>query len=46
MLGDFGLEPERFRIEWISAAEAERFAKVVTETVENIKKLGPSSYKM
>jgi F420-non-reducing hydrogenase iron-sulfur subunit len=45
MLEDFGLEPERFRLEWVSAAEAPRFAEVVTETVEKIRKLGPSPYK-
>ncbi len=46
MLEDFGLEPERFRLEWVSAAEAERFAEVVSDTVEKIKELGPSPYKM
>lgn len=46
MLEDFALEPERFRLEWVSAAEAPRFAEVITDAVEKIKKLGPSSYKM
>ncbi len=46
MLEDFGLEPERFRLEWVSAAEAPRFAEVVTDTVEKIRKLGPSPYKV
>ena len=45
MLEDFGLEPERFRLEWISAAEAEQFAKVVTEMTQTLKKLGPSPYR-
>jgi heterodisulfide reductase subunit A-like polyferredoxin/coenzyme F420-reducing hydrogenase delta subunit len=45
MLEDFGLEPERFRLEWVSASEAQRFAKVVTEMVEQIKTVGPSPYK-
>ena len=45
MLEDFGLEPERFRLEWISAAEAEKFAKVVTEMTQTLKKLGPSPYR-
>ena len=40
------LEPERFRIEWVSAAEADRFAEVITDTVEKIRKLGPSPYKI
>ncbi len=46
MLMDFGLEPERFRLEWVSASEGDKFAKVVTEMVEDLKKLGPSPYKM
>jgi len=45
MLEDFGLEPERFRLEWISAAEAEKFAKVVTEMTQQLKELGPSPYR-
>ncbi len=45
MLQDFGLEPERFRLEWVSASEATRFAEVVTETVEQVRKLGPSPYR-
>jgi len=46
MLEDFGLEPERFRLEWVSAAEAPRFAEVVTDMVDQVKKLGPSPYRM
>jgi F420-non-reducing hydrogenase iron-sulfur subunit len=37
-----GLEPDRLRLEWVSASEGQRFAKVVTEFTEQIKKLGPS----
>ncbi len=46
MLEDFGLEEERFRLEWVSASEGPKFAKVVTEFTEQVKKLGPSPYKM
>ncbi|MBE0432637.1 hydrogenase iron-sulfur subunit [candidate division WOR-3 bacterium] len=45
MLEDFGLEPERFRLEWISAAEGQKFARVMTEMVEAVKKVGPSPYR-
>ncbi len=45
MLEDFGLEPERFRLEWVSASEGKKFAKIVTEMVEQLKELGPSPYK-
>lgn len=44
MLEDFGLESERFRLEWISASEAPKFAQVMREVVDTIKKLGPSPY--
>ena len=37
-----GLEPERLRLEWVSAAEGQRFAQVVTEFTDKVKKLGPS----
>ena len=44
MLEDFGLEPERFRLAWVSASEGQKFAKVVDEMVEQLKGLGPSPY--
>ncbi|MEW6620082.1 MAG: hydrogenase iron-sulfur subunit [bacterium] len=44
MLDDFGIEQERFRLEWVSAAEGQRFAQVMTEFTETIKKLGPSPF--
>ncbi len=44
LLEDFGLEPERFRLEWISASEGPRFAQVMTEMVEMVRQLGPSPY--
>jgi F420-non-reducing hydrogenase iron-sulfur subunit len=45
MLEDFGIEPERFKLEWVSASEGPRFAEVATEMVETVKTLGPSMYK-
>jgi F420-non-reducing hydrogenase iron-sulfur subunit len=45
MLEDFGLEPERFRLEWVSASEGAKFAEVMTEMANTIKTLGPSPYK-
>jgi len=45
MLEDFGIEPERFRLEWVSAAEGPRFAQVVTEFTEQVKLLGPNPNK-
>ena len=46
MLQDFGLEDERYRLEGGSASEGARFAKVVTDMVADLKRLGPSPYKM
>ena len=45
MLEDFGLEPERFRLEWVSASEGPRFAEVIREMTEAVRALGPSPYK-
>jgi len=45
MLQDFGIEEDRFRLEWVSASEAARFAQVMTDFTETIKKLGPSPFK-
>lgn len=36
-----GIEPERLRLEWISAAEGERFTEVVEEFTETIRGLPP-----
>lgn len=44
MLADFGLEEERFRLEWVSASEGARFAQVVRDMVETTRALGPSPY--
>ena len=45
MLEDFGLEPERFRLEWVSAAEGPKFAQTMTDFTETVRGLGPSPYK-
>ena len=45
VLQDFGIEPERVRIEWVSASEGDKFATVVRDMVEEIKKLGSNPLK-
>ena len=45
MLEDFGLEEERFRLEWISASEGPKFVEVADEMTKALKKLGPNPYK-
>lgn len=41
MLPQLGIEPERLCLEWISAAESQKFAEKMREFVEIIRKLGP-----
>jgi len=41
MLGQMGIAPERLRLEWISASEAERFRTVMNDMVEHVRALGP-----
>jgi hypothetical protein len=36
-----GIEEERFRLEWISAAEADKLRDVMNEMVEQVRALGP-----
>jgi F420-non-reducing hydrogenase iron-sulfur subunit len=41
LLRQLGIEPERVRLEWISAAEGDKFARTVSEFTEQIRALGP-----
>ena len=41
MLEQFGIEPDRVRLEWISAAEGDRVRDVANEMVEQVRRLGP-----
>ena len=42
LMAQLGLEPDRLRLDWISASEGERFAAVIQEMTENLKRLGPN----
>jgi coenzyme F420-reducing hydrogenase delta subunit len=42
MISQFGLEPSRLQLEWISASEGERFQQTISNFIEHIQKLGPS----
>jgi len=44
MLDQFGIEKERFRLEWVSAAEGVKFQHVCNEFTEQIRKLGPLNW--
>ncbi len=41
VLAELGIEEERFRLEWISAAEGDRVRVVMEDMVAKLKELGP-----
>jgi len=41
LLEDAGIEPQRFRLEWIAGSEGQKFARVVREMVGELEQLGP-----
>ena len=41
LIKQLGIDENRVRLEWVSASEGKRFAEVITEFTNNIKKLGP-----
>jgi F420-non-reducing hydrogenase iron-sulfur subunit len=41
MLRDMGIEDERLRLEWISAAEGDKVQRVCNEMTEQVRALGP-----
>jgi F420-non-reducing hydrogenase iron-sulfur subunit len=45
LLQDFGIEAERLRLEWVSASEGDRFAAIVKDMVEQVRRLGPNPLK-
>ena len=42
LIEQMGIEPERVRLEWISAEEGDKFVNVVEEMVDEIKQIGPN----
>ena len=44
LLEQLGLEPGRVRLEWVSAAEGDKWARVCTEFIQEIKDLGPLNW--
>jgi len=45
LLMEMGIEPNRVRFEYISASEGKKFAQVVTEFVEEIRRMGANPLK-
>ena len=43
-LADFGIEPERIKLVWASAAEGVKFAAETTKLVEEVRALGPLNW--
>lgn len=43
MLAQFGIEEERVCLEWVSASEGDRFAQLVNEMTDTVRRLGPIS---
>ena len=41
-LGQIGIDARRLRLEWVSASEGGKFARIVKEFMEEIRSLGPS----
>jgi F420-non-reducing hydrogenase iron-sulfur subunit len=44
MLRQFNVEDERVRLEWVSASEGDKFARIVNEMTEDIRELGPLNW--
>ena len=44
-LRELGIEPERLRLEWVSASEGDKFATIVRDMVDDLKKIGPNPAK-
>ena len=46
LLGYIGINPDRLRLDWVSSAEAPKFAQVTTEFVDAVRALGPIAEEM
>jgi len=41
VLSQFGIDKDRFRLDWVSAKETDKFIKIVSEMVEKVRQMGP-----
>lgn len=41
LLLELGIEEDRVRLEWVSASEGQRFAEIVDDMTERVRRLGP-----
>jgi coenzyme F420-reducing hydrogenase delta subunit len=44
-LVDMGISPQRFRVEWISAAEGAKYAQVIREMDQTLRQIDPQALK-
>jgi len=40
---EFGLEPQRFQMSWVSAAEGTKYTQIIKDFVQELKPLGPQT---
>ena len=40
-----GIQPERLKLEWISASEGKQYAELINSFTQTIKELGPCNVK-
>ncbi len=45
LMKQLGVNEKRLKLEWISAAEGEKFARVITEFTKELKDIGPNPMK-
>ena len=45
MLAQFGIETDRFMLDWVAAGEGQKFQEVTTKMTERVKALGPLKIK-
>ncbi len=43
LLDYIGLEPQRFQMSWVSAAEGKKYTQIITDFVQELKPLGPQT---
>ncbi len=46
LLSFAGLEPERLKLDWVSASEGERFSQITTQFTQLIRELGPARWRI
>ncbi len=45
VLEEYGFDPKRLRLEWVSASEGDKFQTTMSEFIDDIKGLGPNPLK-